>query len=87
VYCIPVQCQYPATQIMRASGDGGLISLTGCGGGPLTAIPFGGEAGTASTTHPDSGENASAYEAMHAPNAIFPIARDLVRGNFDRSLP
>jgi hypothetical protein len=70
---------------MRVSGGGGLISFIGCGGGPLTAIPFAGGAWTVSTTHPESSENAA--HAMHAPKALFPMARDLVRGNVDRSLP
>jgi len=52
VYCIPVQCQYPAIHTDLGVGGGGLPSCIGAGGGPLTAMPTPAPALTpASTTH------------------------------------
>jgi hypothetical protein len=67
VYCIPLQCQYPATQTAPASGGSGRASTIGCGGGPLTAIPA--EVDTddpASMTHPPVPAQATHTLAQHA---------------------
>ena len=49
---MPVQCQYPGTHKACASGGGGRTSRIGPGGGPLTAMPFGGVPTDGSMTQP-----------------------------------
>jgi UTP--glucose-1-phosphate uridylyltransferase len=69
VYCSPVQCQYPATQTACTLGAGGGTSLTGCGGGPDTAMPV--VAGPASITHPVMADRAMAGHQEPVTSALF----------------